>query len=818
MRTRSTRRRWLIAVPLLLTAAVSVTPLLQQPERLALAAASSAPDAVRPAGGEAAPVSAGGAAPGTAAGAGEAGPSGGAEPEKASGASDGTAAAAGGAAPGTAPAAAPGTAGSVSADKAKQELPADSSFRQVAASAQLELWFDRQSGHFQVRDHRSGGVWRSYPNPADWAKETMSGTWRNNLRSPVMLEYIDMDNFKSQPKIISFAEDKGTVESFEARPGGFRAVYHFTASRINIPVEVKLTDDYLDVRLLQEAMTEEKLRVLNVKLFPMLGAEMSGGQDGYLLVPDGSGALIRFKPNRTNDKTIYREDVYGADSSFYGERTGRQEVKMPVFGIKSGNQGLIGVITGGEEYAKVFASPGGAYGQSNWATAEWQLRTKFYQRTSKKKETGFYTYNKEPFQADRSVRYYFLDEGHSDYVGMAAKYREYLMREHQLKPLQPGAGGKLPMFIDIIGADRKKGLLWDTYLKGTTTSEAMEMVKRLYGLGIENMSVQYLGYQKNGYSSFGGLLPVDERLGGNNGMKQFIDFAHSLNIPVYLGANYTINNNDRDGFRAKYEGLRNLAGTLQQFTAYSSGEQVTMVSPRFYQQVIQEDLAEIEALGADGVYFEDGIGRYLDSDFNDRYPSTRRETKQIQQEILSEVKHTLGGVRGDKINFFGLGSVNHIQRMPDDYSYDLFMDEAVPFAQIAVHGLITYTSDWINMRDQYRRDFLRAIEYGFYPSFTFTSSPQQEMKGAYWIWYYSMNYRDWEAKAVEEYQRYNEALGDVQNKFIVNHRAIEPNVMETVYEGGKRVIVNYNQQPVQVEGVTVQAQDFVALPGGGKLE
>jgi len=701
------------------------------------------------------------------------------------------------------------------AANAASELPDLAAFQPVAETAQLKLSVDSRSGHFRVEDKRSGAVWTSYPSPEDWPKETIQGTWRNNLRSPIIVEFIDMANHKSQPKLISFIEDKGAVEGFQKIDGGFKLTFDFKTSGFKIPVEVKLNGDAVETKVFDDGIEEGKLSLLNLKLYPMFGAAPSSGQEGYLFVPDGSGALIDFKENRTNDKSVYRESIYGNDASFFSESTDRLMPKIPVFGVKNGDKAMVAVMEGGEEYNKLFASPSGAYGVFNWITPELQYRIKFYQNTSRKANTGFYTYSKERFNGNERVTKYFLLNGEqSSYVGMASRYRQYLMETKGLKKLEV-TGNKLPLFLDIVGADIKKGLVWDSYIEGTTTAQATEMVKRLYGLGIENMSIRYLGWQKGGYSSFGGLFPVDKRLGGNEGMKQFIRFADSLQIPVYLGVNYTINNNGKDSFSGRYEGMRNMAGQVLEYTSFANRELVTMVSPKYSEVILNKDLPDFKELGAKGLYFEDGIGRNLDSDFNNRYLSTRSETMKTQQRMLQSVKDTLGGVQVERPNIYTIGQANHLHRLDDDYSYDLFIDRPVPFLQIALHGLVTYTSDWANMRDQYRNEFLRSIEYGSYPSFIFTHAESEDMKGAFWIWYYSLNYRDWETMAVEEYQRYNEALGDVQNKFIVNHRNLAPKVFETTYEGGKRIIVNYDTAPYTGGGLNVPAQDFIVLTGGG---
>src|SRR5699024_55972 len=80
--------------------------------------------------------------------------------------------------------------------------------------------------------------------------------------------------------------------------------------------------------------------------------------------------------------------------------------------------------------------------------------------------------------------------------------------------------------------------------------------------------------------------------------------------------------------------------------------------------------------------------------------------------------------------------------------------------------------------------------------------------------FYSTYYKDWESIIAEQYQKFNYALKDVQDQFIVNHRELANDVFETTYENGTRIIVNYNLGPYIDGDVRVEAQDFVVIEGG----
>ena len=161
--------------------------------------------------------------------------------------------------------------------------------------------------------------------------------------------------------------------------------------------------------------------------------------------------------------------------------------------------------------------------------------------------------------------------------------------------------------------------------------------------------------------------------------------------------------------------------------------------------------------------------------------------------------------------------VDHIYALTDDYSYDLFSQEAVPFAQIALHGLVTYTSQYINEREEYTTQFLKDLEYGTVPSFIFTHEPTEALRFSYGLRLFSTEASGWENEAVQQYQIFNEVLGDVQDQFIVNHRKLANNVYETTYENGKRIIVNYSQTRSYVaDGVTVEPRGYAVIGGAAQ--
>ncbi|UVI30187.1 DUF5696 domain-containing protein [Paenibacillus spongiae] len=717
-------------------------------------------------------------------------------------------------------------------------FPRDDEFVPAADSAVLQLRAHPKTGHFIVIDKRNGNVFRSYPDPEGWNEEEAAGAWKTHMQSALLVRYVELNsNQKNQVKDTNLLDQKGAVAGFELTEGGFKLTFAMPAIGFAIPVEVRLQDDFVETRIVDEGVKDGKTkdemkeyermrknqkdpnaRISGIRLYPFLGADTSDSQDGYLFVPDGPGMLVRFQNDRPSTQSnYYNERVYGEDWAFSNNRSLsiRKPVRMPVFGIKSGDRAMLAVIRDGAEYASVVAAPSRSFGPYNWIAAEHGYRFPYFQPTNTRKTEGFLAYAKDRTESGRSVRYYFLGKAEADYVGMASRYRKALLEEEGMRPLQP-KDANISLQIGLLGADEKKGFLFNSYMPLTTTEQAVSIIDRLTGQGVARMSILYTGWQKGGNSDYGGQMKVDHRIGGSEGMKELAAYARKKNGTVTLDGSFlTFNNTGANGFRKSRDGLRDLGSVIIGDSSSPNGRALTFVSPRFSENYILRDLDKVKALGVDGIAFSGAVGSMLNSDYNDKYAATRQQAMDIQETIMRKTKETFGRVDVADGNFYALKHASNMLGLQDEYSFDLFADSSVPFAQIALHGLVGYSSGYANMADNYREYLLKSIEYGAVPSFLLTYEQSQSLlKTVSLDHLYSTYYADWADDISSAYKRFNAALGDVQDQFIVGHRQLDDGIRETRYAGGKRIVVNYNDEPYRMNGLDIPAKDFIAIEGG----
>lgn len=115
------------------------------------------------------------------------------------------------------------------------------------------------------------------------------------LQSQLIITFVDA---ALNEMTVNSQEGCVQADTFEVRQiaNGVRIVYDFAeaVTSFRIPVEITLADDYVQASIVYPEIEEYGTsRLTSVSLLPYFGAGESG-EDGYALVPDGSGALIRF--------------------------------------------------------------------------------------------------------------------------------------------------------------------------------------------------------------------------------------------------------------------------------------------------------------------------------------------------------------------------------------------------------------------------------------------------------------------------------------------------------------------------------------------
>jgi len=108
---------------------------------------------------------------------------------------------------------------------------------------------------------------------------------------------------------------------------------------------------------------------------------------------------------------------------------------------------------------------------------------------------------------------------------------------------------------------------------------------------------------------------------------------------------------------------------------------------------------------------------------------------------------------------------------------------------------------------------LACIEMGMSPTFSWIGSDPELLKNTRLNHLYSSDYQNWLEFAADGYGTINAVLSRVQGLAITAHENVAAGVSSTTYGDRLTILVNYNDSPVTVGGLTIQANSFAIREG-----
>ncbi len=602
----------------------------------------------------------------------------------------------------------------------------------------------------------------------------------------------------------------------------------------NIPITYRLDGKNLVAEVNPDSIeyNEDGFYLVDVEILPYFGAALKGS-DGYIFVPDGSGALINFD-NKSN--TAYTAKVYGQDVTMNTLQTTQSQidqsvtVKLPVFGIKSGNKAWFAIIEDGDGYADINASVSERITNYNNVYAGFQFLE--YGECSLGDMVGtnsFQLYSKRSFNGTYKLRYAFLSGKNADYSGMANGYREYLINNGVLK--NRVSSDTIPFYVEYIGAiDRDAafaGIKYRAVKTVTSYSQAETITDRLLSAGISDVNVIYSGWANEGLhgTAYTKISNVGGLSNGGTNQKKFVSDMAAKGVDTYFTAEvqrvyYDVWGDDYTllGSAPKYFDR----SSVKEATYYlsngmvDSNDKICLIRPGLAAKVAKAVKSKFAKLTGVGINIG-SISNNLYTDQQSENYADRQDAIKLNMAAVEDVYNAFSGkVMGDNANAYALPYVSDIINAPLDSNRHHIIDAVVPFYEMVLHGYVDFSGDCLNMTDDYNTALLKSIESGAGIYFKWIYSDNSVVKETDFDFLYSVNYESWIDRAVEDYRKVNELLGNLCGQTIVKHEIISKNVVRVTYEKGTQILVNYSKEAARVNGQTVNAKSFAVVTGHEK--
>ena len=592
----------------------------------------------------------------------------------------------------------------------------------------------------------------------------------------------------------------------------------------NLVMRFDLEDNAMVVSIPFDRITH-KAQYLPTRLFvlPFFGAGNPANNEGYVFLPDGQGALIHFDNGRFN-QLVYSNNVWGWDAAVQRDIVIHDNrAAFPVFGVHKDDQTFVAIIEEGASYAAIRSEVSGMSGPYTSVAPNFRLIHGESLNIAGRSDRPFLLHERQlPEGESIVIRYIFTDNG---YVGMAHAYREWLQARYP--QLNQRVSTPMSAAVEILGAVETTqhilGFPAQRPLALTTYAAAASMMQEFHDMGWANLNIKMRGAHND---SIDHRIPDNLRLigalGGRSGFNNMVNTANSLGFNFFLEGDFVHmrNNGMFDTFNISRDGARHVNRERAESLGHSPiffsehgamsvfADPNILASPAYTQRLVRDFVASAADNNVNNIAFRT-LASSLGGDFHENRHVTREASMLMRSELLAELSDQGTGIWLNYGFSYGFPFADIITGMPmSDQGFGV-TDAAVPFLQIALHGLVPFAGAPLNLAEDYSYHLLKTIEGGGALFFSFMQEPTAVLHDTAYRRYFANEYDRWIGVANNLYQNHRNNFGHLYNQLIVDHEILAHGVTVTVYEDGTRVYVNTSMADFENGVVTVPSRRYV---------
>ena len=660
-----------------------------------------------------------------------------------------------------------------------------------------------------------------------------------------------------------------------------------TKAEFDIAIEYKLTETGLEAKVINESIVEPvtkkqreflfikwyvdtvKYPITNVDILPYFTAvndtkvdevtNETTNTDGYILIPDGSGAIMNFNNGKTTYTQYLSKRVYSTDTAFASEvkQVEKEDILLPMYAVISQNkngssvtsaQGVIVSSNTNEEQLALAANVSGARDSYNRA-----YYTMYYRETQQVNiGTGYYLkkvikWTEERFKGDAVVKYDLISNTTGDitYGDVARKYREQI----GLNEIND-ATNETVINTEVVGLyDYYKyflGVKYTAYDTLTTYKQAGEIVDKLLSLNkdgkILSMNLYYIGWRKKGLISESYQnMSYSKKLGSK---KQFENLEKKLKnneIGFYPFVDFGEINKYQESFGKSRYTIRDVSGDFVEKRPYDLATNVYdkeqraiyTLSPKYYVQFMDNLISSYnKKVKLDSIALG-SLGSTLPGDYKKDNVIFRDTTKAEQIKMFEMLSDSGINKLTLKAPYqYALKYTDGAPEVPyESTTYEIF-DFSIPFYQMVITGAIDYSGLVINANDEkgYTWHMMHILGSGSNLAFTFSYEDSSSLIQTDYNYYYYTQYTKWlddVAAYVKELAAYGihgcvlknyEALDGFTRVYKVTYQdkiSYKNNASIASSNEVIEVYLNYSDANVDLPGVgLVHAKNYVVYRNG----
>jgi hypothetical protein len=666
-------------------------------------------------------------------------------------------------------------------------------------------FYDKSSdASFRIVEDTTGYIWASsvdydyFKDPdsplADEGDYGLSLFWQNKLRSPFFLTYYQGINLREEHAFENVRSKLTMTRVNNPNEVGFDVSIELFLSKISFSFSVRFNDQGLLIELPFDSITEEEtFKLSTISLYPMLGATKRLRTPGYVVVPDGVGALMRF--NDDPDMGIYSKRFFGSDLGL-NAMTSDQPLFANMYGLVHGHQqhAMLAIIEEGAPMGILNHLGSQVFLDFNFTYVTFNYRTTYLQYLNQAKTSSINLAQKDANNIDLRLQYQFLKGNSATYVGIANQFADSIFIND---PAQLNYED-VPLHVDVLGLESKPGLFNREKVVMTDLQTLESIITSLQDSTTYHLKIQYLGWQEGGYSLTAPKFnQLDRALGSNLQLEALLTSLENSQTTLGFAA---------DPYRAYRAG----SGYQSSDIIQSIGQEFVYQGDYYYLNhtkgaaVVNALRDYLDGRGIGSIAFE-SIGHQVSSNFAQSMTSKAMMISSIAEQILP----TDAVYKAHSYAW----NAHTLLDMPMYSSEQGRFTDTVPL----IPYIITKHRDAFgragNFFSNTTNELLRMIDYGLYPSFFITEESAYQFINTPSEHIFTSRYSDWEVEIKRQYDFIADALTFVRNQRVISRDVLALGVIKVTYENGVQIYINYTGNTYQQGAIAVEAMNFFVEEG-----
>lgn len=695
-----------------------------------------------------------------------------------------------------------------------KKVEAQEDYVLVAESDTYKMYYYEPCFSIKLENKQTGAVLES--TLSDEKDDGLNNkSWTGYMKSGIVMTAIIGTTNTYQVDMLTC---KNTITTYYTENGIFAEI-SFPKYQFSLGIEVSLIDDELVVRIPDYTIKENKegTYISTVSIFPFLGYTYLGEENGYMLVPDGNGALIYLEDKEGRYSTGFSRLIYGIDEGMTSNSktsqlwdtfdmvTDANNVMAPIFGMAHTDDELayLAIVESGDERCSIECQPNGVMVNYNRCFAKFLLRDVFIQPLNNSNSGTVKTVETDRMHSDLQVRYCLLSGEDADYSGMANTYREYLLDNELINVVGSGYNTR----VDFLGVEQEEFLMGTTDVTMTTVADIEEIYTQLQEAGVDSLISVYKGWQNGGLYDYPiSKYKADGSIGSTGALTDLIAKQEEKGYGLYLyndgllvndATNATTFNVMKMINKRTYKLETN--GDVYDLFYYLLPSKAHSGLSNFVTDYTAEGVNNLALAGiSDTLFSYSSKGSfYSRTDTQASFVKTI-EAVNDRCDLLLETPNAYLWKYTDAFLDMPLGS--------SDY---LYVDQDIPFLSMVMKGIVPMYSKYVNFEANKTKNFLQMVEAGVYPSFYVAKENSSMLIYTNSCDLYSLefsSYSDTIIKYDQEMRELAQLTGDAN---IIRHEVADDGLVTVTYSNGVVIYINYTDKDWNVaEGLTVEKLSY----------